>query len=352
MRIGLLYFDALQDGGYPRDVRSLAGALADRRMNVSLIAHQGDHLDLAGSANVVSPSDWRGLVKRLDVLHTFGVFAGRQLTMHRRLKPAVGVVSPLGHLMEAHIRRRSWRKYLYLSIARRMLFPPSATYHLFSEVERSGVVRHTGSTRWFEATLGIYSPPSSEPEREIGPDHLLFFGRNDIYQKGLDMLIASYARARQRGLGLPLVIAGAPHADSTRVISRLIKEHGLRDTVTILGPVPEARKWALLRHATALVFLSRWDGPPRPIREALSVGTPVIVSPGTNLAGLVSRSCAGQAVSFEREAIADGMLAAEDDFRLVSWREGASRLGGLLDWHAVADTYLVGYHRALAASQA
>ncbi len=98
-----------------------------------------------------------------------------------------------------------------------------------------------------------------------------------MLQKGIDWLIGAFGVARRQGLRWQLVIAGAPWRDSERRIARLIARSGVGGAVSHVGSVDEHAKWWLLRNALCLVFPSRWDGPPRPIREALSVGTPVIV---------------------------------------------------------------------------
>lgn len=226
--------------------------------------------------------------------------------------------------------------------------------HVFSAAERSGLRRHLGDVPSFEASLGVF--PLGSMGRSPGVeavwahgDYLLFFGRNDVYQKGIDRLLEAYAAAVRGGIRLQLLIAGAALGSSVGLVESLVTRLGLKDRVTILGEVDEPTKWALLRGARALVFLSRWDGPPRPIREALSVGTPVIVSHGTNLADLVSRSGAGVGVESGREAVTAALLQAEDEQVVTRWRRGVPGLRESLDWDRVVDSYLDGYRSALEA---
>jgi glycosyltransferase involved in cell wall biosynthesis len=347
--IALIYLDALLGGGYPRDVRSLAGVLAERCSNVWLIAREGRHVDGLGAARILAPEKWRRLAGKIEIAHEFGILMPRQLLLQRKLQPAANVISPLGHLMEAHMKHRSWKKYPYLAIARRFLLPSQPTIHLFSEGERPGVVRHLHSPQCFEAPLGVLPAPATiEPARSSTSEYLLYFGRNDVHQKGIDVALEAYAVARRRGLRVPLLVAGAPHGDSERVIGSIVERLGLDESVTLMGRVDESEKWVLLRGARALVFLSRWDGPPRPIREALAVGTPVIVSYGTNLAALVSESCAGSAVELQPDAVADAMLHVANDAQVAQWREGAISLRARLAWNRVVDAYLDGYRLALA----
>lgn len=338
MRVALLYVDALKEGGYPRDARWLAGALAERCRKVWLVADDGIEYDgLKDSVSVVPPSKARSL--RPDVAHGLGLLLPRQLLLQRMLRAQVHVLSPWGHLMAEHLTRGR-NKTTYLRLVRPLL-PPRLTIHLLSEQEQEGAIKYLGHRPTGIASLGVFPAPQDEGQQS--GDYLLFFGRNDIRQKGIDFLIDGLKEARHRGLVLPLVIAGAEHANSTAELRLRVPNEG----VDILGPVTEAEKWQLVRGARALVFLSRWDGPPRPIREALSVGTPVIVSYGTNMGELVNDFDAGAVVDYRPTSVAEALLAAQDLSNVESWRKGAAKLSKALSWGEVASNYARIYRLAL-----
>ena len=75
MNLALVYLDALAGGGYPRDVRWLAGALADTETSVRLVADKGSNVDGLGSATVLSPDEFRSSAHEFDVVHLWGMFA-------------------------------------------------------------------------------------------------------------------------------------------------------------------------------------------------------------------------------------------------------------------------------------
>jgi glycosyltransferase involved in cell wall biosynthesis len=353
MRVGFLYVDALAGGGYPRDVRWLAGHLAELGVSVSLLADHGPRIDALDGVEVAPPESLGSLGSTLDVLHIWGIFLPRQFWLARRLiGKARPVVSPMGHLIRSHIRRRAWKKVPYL-LAMRPLFSRWRTVaHLFSSAEVEGARRYLHPVAEFEATLGVFPPPP-DVARTPGHrgDYVLFLGRNDVYQKGLDLLLLSYAEAAERGLKLPLRIAGQPSGNSAAFLRDSIARLDVAKRVELLGEVSEADKWRLLTGARCLAFLSRWDGPPRPIREAIAVGTPVVVTPGTNLGGPVSESGAGEAVGFRAADVAGALLRAADDPTMDAWVEGAIRLRDRLSWSKVARSYLDGYEASLRAGR-
>ena len=113
---------------------------------------------------------------------------------------------------------------------------------------------------------------------------------------------------------------------------------------TFVGSIADEEKWRLLQTAAMLVFMSRFDGPPRPIREALSVGTPCLVSYESNMGELIESFGAGRAAPLEAVAVANCLDEAfASAGTLESWQAGARRLRAELSWPNVARTYLAGY---------
>ena len=344
MRVGLLYLDALQGGGYPRDVRWLSGALQRQGVEVTLIANPGPREDGLDSTTVMRIDELDSIARQVDVLHVWFLFVPGQLHRWRTIRvEAPLVVTPGAQLLPHHLRRRWWKKMPYLMSMQPTLLRRRPAAHLFSEIERRSAGRWMHPSRWFEASLGVF-PVHSDAEPGIDlDDYLLFFGRNDVYQKGIDILLRGFATASRGGLDIPLVIAGQPFADSVSVLSTMIDELGISQRVHILGEVSEERKNRLIRGARCLVFLSRWDGPPRPIREAVALDTPMVVSRETMLGGVVEAAGAGRQVDLDPRNVADALLETRDDRTIRRWSDGVGALRGELSWDRVAERYISGY---------
>ena len=314
---------------------------------MSLVARPGTARDGLDSTKLVSPTDFYSVASEADLVHVWAVFLPEQHRLCRGLwdtKPFV--ISPIAHLMTPHLRRRWWKKLPYLMSLRPTVRNKVA--HLFSAAERPGAARWLRPSSQFEASVGLFPAPlgslGGNPARS---NFILFLGRNDVYQKGIDILLRGYASGVASGLELPLVIAGRPEADSGYVIRRMISKLGLEGKVDLLGDVSETEKDQLLAGARCLTFLSRWDGPPRPVREALALGTPVIVSPGTNLGEIVTNFSAGTRVEPTPHDVGKALLKTQDDGTVRSWREGVSLLQKTLTWDFVAHQYTHGYALAL-----
>jgi glycosyltransferase involved in cell wall biosynthesis len=362
LRVGFVYSDVLQGGGYPRDVRWLAGALKRSGVEVTLFGRNTSHQNkdgLVGGIELVPMRKLRDGCSSLDLIHIFGIFLlNHPLAAIRCLAKSVPlVVSPMVHLMSNQLAVNRLKKYVFLKLAWTNLFKQVSAFHVFSEIEARSVREFEKHAALFEGTSGVYpgadgNGNTGRVNRKGSARQLLFFGRNDIYQKGLDFLIRGFAKAvnesprPQRPIRLRIV--GQPWDGSTPYLRKTIRQLGIEEQVEIIGPVDEASKWRILSEADYLVFLSRYDGPPRPIREAIVAGLPVLVSPETNMGKLVEQFGAGLQVPLEVNAIANAIARSADDEDLLERsRVGTAALRAHLDWARVAQDYISGYERVL-----
>ena len=362
MKVALVYRDAMGRGGYPLDVRCLAESLVRHGHEVVIYCHEryGNRRDSAlgcydghnRSYRVHPLGDMCDM--DFDIIHFIGILdpvQNRRLAEVTRHSRTV-VVSPLTQLMPFHLKRRAWKKYPYLHLIRPML-RRVRLFHVFDDRERGSVETWLGrEIDIFTAGLGL--PEKSKvsarqvvarPRQSTGePMTLLYFGRNDVYQKGLDILIDGFARVAQTLKGCRLIIAGRPWKGSTKRLEKAIKLSGAGGSIRVVGPVSENRKYELLANASYLIYLSRWDGPPRPIRAALDIGTPVIISPETNMASMVNGCNAGIVVELNAEQVAQGIqMVVENGEMRAKHSRGAKMARNQLEWDRVAEAYIAGY---------
>ncbi|BCW94978.1 MAG: glycosyltransferase family 4 protein [Fimbriimonadales bacterium] len=133
--------------------------------------------------------------------------------------------------------------------------------------------------------LGIeideYTPPATRPD---GAPRILFVGRLDA-SKGLDLLIAGFARFRERYPDATLTIVGGSH-DYNPVeteVRNAIAQHGVSDSVVMTGLLPREAILAYYHQADVFVMTSLWEGLPTALLEALACGVPAVV---TNVGGM------------------------------------------------------------------
>ncbi|HMA38132.1 MAG TPA: glycosyltransferase family 4 protein [Chloroflexia bacterium] len=131
------------------------------------------------------------------------------------------------------------------------------------------------------------SPTAEEPV-------ILFLGRLDPYQKGLDTLLRAYAAAAPRMPGVRLEIAGGGAAEAVHQLRAWAAESGLAvhegdarrgagPQVVLRGKLDGARATAALRRCLFLALPSRYEAWPIVAIEAATCGRPVL---GTDVVGV------------------------------------------------------------------
>lgn len=170
----------------------------------------------------------------------------------------------------------------------------------------------------------------SGPENAL---HMLFVGRLD-HQKGLDILLRAYAKARRINPALCLHVIGEAvvSAQNHGVINADLPLEG----VDVLGWISSEDIDGYFAAADVLIVPSRWEAFGLVIPEALRNGTPVLVSDRSNLPSLIEEGISGFSAPLEVGAFANALVALRKDtlaamrpacLSLFNRRYHANRLG-------------------------
>jgi glycosyltransferase involved in cell wall biosynthesis len=164
-------------------------------------------------------------------------------------------------------------------------------------------------------------------------------------RKNLAGLLAGFARLPAEP-AVTLAVAG-PAGWLVADPRQLAVESGAGERVRLLGEVPDEDLPALYAGAELLVYPSLHEGFGLPVLEAMSCGTPVVVSRVPALAELVGE--AGILVEPEPQAIADGIAALlGDPTRRAELSAAGLERAAAFSWHRAAAATLELY-RGLAA---
>jgi glycosyltransferase involved in cell wall biosynthesis len=190
-----------------------------------------------------------------------------------------------------------------------------------SEHTRQDIVRYFGVPSENVAVIfgGIeplyFSSNGDQPPRLALPDDFFLFVGNFTPRKNLKTIIEAFARIHREVPHRLVLVARRDRKFAPGVLS-LANRLGVLEKITILSNLSLRQMLFLYRKATALLLLSEYEGFGYPPLEAMSVGTPSIVSDGTSLAEIVS-DAAIRVRSDDIPAISESMrkLAVDHDFR-------------------------------------
>lgn len=170
--------------------------------------------------------------------------------------------------------------------------------------------------------------------------YLLYFGRLDWFQKGLDVLLGAAAILAAGDPGFRLKVAGRGK-DGERVRAEIARL-GLGEHVEMLGAVSEVERMDLFSGATALLMPSRFEGFGMVAAEAMAAGVPVVAAAAGSLPEVVDAPRGGVLVEpGDPKALAQAAAelvasAARREALSRSARESAERFR----WDAVAEQHL------------
>jgi glycosyltransferase involved in cell wall biosynthesis len=148
----------------------------------------------------------------------------------------------------------------------------------------------------------------------------MFIGRLDAWQKGLDLLIQAFARARLRDAALVLI--GPDHRGSQRVLRTLAERLGILSDVVFLEPVFDEERANMLAAADVFVHPSRWEGVSLSVLAAAAAGKPCVITREADPLGHLEQEQAAVIVQADVSNIAQGLTKTS-----TLGSEGLRRMG-------------------------
>jgi len=243
----------------------------------------------------------------IDLVHMHSAFAPINLAVARHVN--LYVVSPHNGYHQRVLAgrkrafKRAWLATLELPYLRR-----ASLVHVATEAEAADVRALTRTSRIAVIPNGIAESylQRSVPSPSAGR-HWAFLGRLDTQAKGLDLLLRAYAVVANEQDVPDLVLAGPDFRGDRAELERLAKALRVEGRVRFVGSLAGEDKVTHLTTARAVLQPSRWEGMSLALLEALALGRPVLVTPGTNLAAEVANAGAGVAVEGSVEGVAAGL---------------------------------------------
>jgi glycosyltransferase involved in cell wall biosynthesis len=305
------YSNLLHGGGVASAVAGVAAAQARQGASVMVTAAKADRHPLyepialqAGvdlfawsptSAVRVGTQNLRVMARRdiahlrnarPDVVHVHGEFNVDNLWVPRLFSCPV-VVSPHGAFHSVVLRKsRRLAKQLYLATEARLAKRRVAAFHALTPMECEHTTALFPHAEVYCAPQGAspsFRPwPHDAPEPSPRKATITFasVGRLDVFTKGLDILLEAFSCVvTQTSLhDLRLVIVGPDWKQGRAWLERRARELDITDRVRFTGPLASSDVAAVLAEADVYIQLSRHEGFPLSVVEALVSTMPAILS--------------------------------------------------------------------------
>jgi len=168
--------------------------------------------------------------------------------------------------------------------------------------------------------------------------YILFLGRIEVDQKGLDLLLEAYAKIQTK-IKYPLVIAGSGEKPELKKLKTLIRKLGIVKSVVLTGRVEDRQKNDLFEKARLVVIPSRCETFSLVALETLAAGKGLITF---DISGFkwIPGQAAIKIACFDVPQLASQMLLLSKDGRLL-FRMGKSGAGFArkLSWENISRRY-------------
>jgi len=188
-------------------------------------------------------------------------------------------------------------------------------------------------------------PPAAFDVREPRGDDVVFLGRLDTAQKGLDLLLEAYAAVADRLPGRLLLAGDGP---DRRSLEAQAAREGVADRVRFLGRVEGEAKLRLLASARVVAMPSRYESFGIVAAEALACGTPVVAFRIGSLREVVTPETGVLVEPFDVAAYAEALVrVATDPERLEALGARGRQWARQYDWDDVAARQEEVYLRAV-----
>lgn len=288
--------------------------------------------------------------RRPDVVHLHSVFIPANNLVAWAVE-APYAVSVHGAYDPVALRRSPIRKATYRSLVDRWMLRRARLVCALTEVE-AGQLRAAGAGGRIVVVPNGVEPPildvdASAFRRELGvPDDRLFgvfVGRIDAHHKGLDLLIRGLSQAPE----WVVAVVGPDERRERAQLERLANTLGVSERLHFAGRRDRRGVHVALAAADLFLLASRWEGMPVALLEALSHGTPALVTPPVQRAVPVAAAGAGWVTEPDRLGAQLRRLASLD---ASSWRaaaEAARELASGYSWDAAAARYECAYRAVL-----
>lgn len=178
-----------------------------------------------------------------------------------------------------------------------------------------------------------------------------FFGKLELTDGGLDILLQGFAEYKQKynGKGFLWIIGDG---QDKKEVYALATHLGVNNFVTFKGNIFGIRKFEMLNKVNALIKPSRFEYDPSIILEAASSNVPAIVSKETNLSSYINTYNAGITLMENNPAnLAKAFLQCAKEIEEGNWEQKRKNAVKMViekfQWSKVAQLHINMYEKVL-----
>lgn len=373
INIAIFYRDYCSGGGIPRETELFSRHLSQITNTVHIFYYHNDekYIGIRNVGNIfyygyrkpIIPFLINGKlvedVKKLSI-NTFFLVGGHIPSNYQisRLckKLNIKYVLAVGDAYSQFLQKRRWfLKLLYKHAIEKKIIRKASMIRVYSLYNLDEIFRYSGiDSDYFILEEGVdiellerrvrlkITKSISKPEDDV---NLLYFGRIDLYDKGIGEIIEVITKGNFRK-NVVLNIVGpveTRHRNNFLEKAKLLELVGKSQNVNYYGVKKGLELFDFVESSDLVICLTRHDGIPRALRESLYLSVPLVVTAETNVGDRVKEYDAGYVVTREESSIRGAIenYIAKDKTQIKLMRKNAYRLANeVYDWEIVAKKFV------------
>lgn len=249
----------------------------------------------------------RDNVKDFDLVHITSVFLAMSGigSYYARKFGKPYIISPRGMLMSEPLKRKSFKKKIYLAFIEKYNLARASAIHFTADLEKEEYIKEKLPLRNSIIIPNCFDSSEIEEKVEKGflnkrfeiPNNkkIVIFLSRLSWKKGMDTLIPAFAEVVKKEPDAVLVIAGGDDEGHKKEIEKLIDDCGLKngENVIFIGLVRGKDKIAAYQDSDVFVLPSYSENFGNVVFEALYFGLPVIITHNVAVAPEIEQSKGG-----------------------------------------------------------
>jgi len=387
MKVLIVYRDFLLDGGLPKDARSFVSEFPEE-VDITVICKKKESNKISFNGNIFTVDSIKDIMLKtfaqnydyviyIGFSSLYNVFLAKKINVPYVILPFSQInrfldydnpffehiLPDVKNLENSEFRYPEYSRvkngnrdvFSYLRRYKRGLYRKTLGYSFLKKAEAIGVfskfeklqiedIYRGNNFAYFYYRFGLY-----HEDLTVGSDKfdsndklkLVFWSRADFYYKGIDRILRAIKCLIEEGsdIAFKLYIVGPDYNMGYKKTHNYLEEYSLGAHVELVktgGYTPGTL--GLLASADLSVCLSRWDGPPRVIRESLTLGVPVLASKEANFDLYLEKLNCGY-LSASQEELVDILRSLNlNDIRVK--KSNAQKFGGYFEWKKTSEDFI------------
>jgi len=297
-------------------------------------------------------------LKKNTIVHMHGGFVPLFFTFafHLNKRNIPFVYTPHGTYNKSNIQASGLSKKMYFKMFENSLMQWCAALHFEGPSEKSLIddPEITNDKKVLYIPNGLSNESSLPPAKfnEFEEPVFAWFGKPEINNGGLDILVQGFAEYKQKysGRGVLWIVG---EGDEKKQLYALVTQLGIQNNVFFKGNVIGLRKFEMLNKVNVFLRPSRFEYDPSIVLEAASAWVPSVVSRETNMGEYIAEFEAGIVLDQNTpHHLAKAIAKCASELENYGWeqkRKNAHRMvTEKFQWNNIAKEHIKVYERILA----